>query len=333
MSKLTYKNINYPCNSNETVLDVLQEHGVAVPSSCRSGQCQTCLMQAVKGTPPAASQKGLKDTLKAQNYFLACSCHPDEDLEVALPNTDTARIKATVHSIEKLCHDIVGVHLSCDQPIEYKAGQFINLFRDSELARSYSLASVPSHDKHLTLHVRKVPDGRMSSWIHHELNSGDAIEISLPVGDCFYTAGKSEQPMLLVGTGSGLAPLYGIARDALEQGHTGSIQVYHGTRFLDDLYLTNELRELSYQHKNFKYIPCVSDEAVTDNTIRSGHVLDVALADNSKLSGWRVFLCGNPEMVKAAKKKAFLTGAAMKEIYADAFVPASLVKRQEANSV
>lgn len=323
MSKLTYNSITYTCPEDQTVLDVLHAHDVPVPSSCRSGLCQTCLMQAVKGTPPEAAQQGLKDTLKAQNYFLACCCHPNEDLEVSLPNSDTARIKATVNSIEQLCHDIVGVTLHCEQALDYKAGQFINLFKDSTLARSYSLASVPAQDKHLTLHVRKVPDGRMSSWIHHELNSGDSVEISLPVGDCFYTSGKPEQAMLLIGTGSGLAPLYGIARDAIAQGHTGPIRLYHGSTSLDGLYLMNELRQLAESHENFSYIPCVSGEPVEDESISNGQVLDVALANNARLTNWRVFLCGNPDMVKAAKKKAFLTGASMKDIYSDAFIPAA----------
>jgi len=323
MYKLTYNNIIYTCAETATVLDALHAHDIPVPSSCRSGLCQTCLMQAVKGTPPASAQKGLKDTLKEQNYFLACCCQPDEDLEVSLPNSATARVSATVHDIEHLCHDIVGVTLHCEQPLDYKAGQFINLFKERTLARSYSLASVPALDQHLKLHVRKVPDGRMSSWIHHELKRGDAMEISLPLGDCFYTSGKPEQSMLLIGTGSGLAPLYGIARDAISRGHTGAILLYHGSASLNGLYLMDELRQLAESHENFKYIPCVSDEPVNDESVSKGQVLDIALADNSKLTGWRVFLCGNPNMVKAAKKKTFLTGAALKDIYSDAFVAAS----------
>ena len=323
MSTLTYINTTYTCTANETVLDVLHAHDVAVPSSCRSGQCQTCLMQATSGTPPAEAQKGLKDTLKAQNYFLACCCKPNEDLEVTLPNSTTARIKATVSNIEKLCNDIVSVSLHCESPLDYKAGQFINVFKGNTLARSYSLASVPTQDSHLTLHVRKVPDGRMSSWIHHELRNGDSVEISLPVGDCFYTDGKPEQEMLLIGTGSGLAPLYGIARDAIAQGHTGAIKLYHGSANLDGLYLMDELRQLAESHSNFSYMPCVSDEPVEMENIAQGHVLDVALAEHAKLTGYRVFLCGNPNMVKAARKKTFLTGAAMKDIYSDAFVPAA----------
>jgi len=48
-------------------------------------------------------------------------------------------------------------------------------------------------------------------------------------------------------------------------------------------------------------------------------VLDVALKDNPDLSGWRVFLCGNPLMVKAAQQQTFFAGASMREIFADPF--------------
>ncbi len=95
----------------------------------------------------------------------------------------------------------MSVSLHCEPPLDYKAGQFINVFKDNTLARNYSLASFPAQDDYLTLHVRKVPDGRVSSWIHHELSDVDAVEISLPVEDCFYVAGKPEQAMLLIGTG------------------------------------------------------------------------------------------------------------------------------------
>ena len=39
-----------------------------------------------------------------------------------------------------------------------------------------------------------------------------------------------------------------------------------------------------------------------------------------KLAGHRVFLCGNPDLVNLLRKKVFLAGAAMKDIYSDAFV-------------
>ncbi|MCL7422062.1 MAG: FAD-binding oxidoreductase [Methylobacter sp.] len=320
MVTIHYAKDNFELGEDQSVLDCLTDRGVPVPFSCRSGACQTCLMRATGGKPPEVSQQGLKDSLKLQNYFLACVCHPTEDLEVALPDDDDiqAAIPATVKSLTLLNPEIMHVALECHAPIEYRAGQFINLFQDPTLGRSYSLASVPYEDDHLHLHVRRLPQGRVSGWIHEELRPGQTVEVRGPAGDCFYTPGNSEQGLVLIGTGSGLAPLYGIVRDALGQGHTGPIHLFHGSRDLDGLYLTGELHDLVRQYTNFNYVPCLSGGDVPHG-FAAGRAHDVAFQQIPDLKNWRLFLCGHPEMVKAARMKAFLAGASMKDIYADAF--------------
>ncbi len=320
MVTIRYAKDNFELDENQSVLDCLTGHGVPVPFSCRSGVCQTCLMRATGGTPPEISQHGLKDSLKLQNYFLACVCHPSADLEVALPDDDDiqAVIPATVKSLKLLNADIMQVVLECHLPIDYRAGQFINLFQNQALGRSYSLASVPHQDEHLHLHVRRLPEGRVSGWIHEELRPGETVEIRGPGGDCFYIPGNSDQGLILIGTGSGLAPLYGIIRDALSQGHSGPIHLFHGSRDLSGLYLTGELHDLVRQYSNFNYVPCLSGEDVPHG-FAAGRADDVAFQQMPNLKNWRMFLCGHPEMVKIAKKKAFMAGASMKDIYVDAF--------------
>jgi ferredoxin len=124
MVTIRYAKDNFELGDNQSVLECLTSRGVPVPFSCRSGACQTCLMRATGGTPPATSQQGLKDSLKLQNYFLACVCHPTEDLEVALPDDDIqAAIPATVKSLTLLNSDIMHVALECHAPLEYRAGQ------------------------------------------------------------------------------------------------------------------------------------------------------------------------------------------------------------------
>ena len=321
MANIAFEGKSYACGENETVLDCLNGHGVPVPSSCKAGVCQTCLMKATKGEVPAESQKGLKSTLVEQNYFLACSCRPFDDIEVSLPGAEFGRIPATVLGIEPLNGDIVCVKLYPGRDFEYRAGQYINFYKDESTSRSYSLASVSNLDECIKLHVRKIPQGRVSTWIHESLSPGDSVEISEAAGDCFYTPGNPDQGLLLIGTGSGLAPLYGIIRDALMAGHAGPIRLYHGSLNVEGLYLISELRQLAMTHQNFSYTPCVS-EGMAPEGFSSGIVLDVALKETPELSGWRVYLCGNPNMVNAAKKKTFLAGASIRDIYADPFVPA-----------
>ena len=318
MTTISLDGKNYPCREKESVLDILLKADMPVAYGCREGVCQSCLMRSLTGKPPVDSQKGLKDTLQNRNYFLACQCYPDQDLEVAFPDSEAMRIQARVVEKESLNAEIVRLTLAFDSEFEFLSGQFVNLSRADGLSRSYSIANIPGEEKFLDFHIRRLPNGLFSSWVHDELEEGTELILSEAKGSCYYLPGQPEQPLLLVGTGSGLAPLYGILQDALTKGHSGPIQLYHGSRHPEGLYLIDEMRRLSKTVDNFEYIPCVSADIETRGFAK-GRAHDVALASKETLNGWKVFLCGHPDMVNQTKMMAYLKGASLSNIYADAF--------------
>lgn len=316
--ELRFDGAVYDCGESESVLEALQRQGVPLPYSCRNGVCLICMLRAVDGQIPTAAQEGLRDTLRHEGYFLACSCVPVVNLDIALPDAAAVYGRAVVKAVETLAPKMCRVVLQPATPLYYRAGQFINLRRIDGLMRSYSLASVPHLDRDLELHVKRLEGGRMSNWIAGELEPGQALDIQGPNGVSFYVPGKPDQDLLLVGNGSGLAPLIGIARDALHSGHTGDIHLYHGSRHPDGLYLRDTLAELAACHANFRYVPCLSGDEVPAGH-RAGRADVTAFADLPDLSAWRVFLCGYPPMVHAAKRTAFLKGATLADIHADPF--------------
>ena len=206
--------------------------------------------------------------------------------------------------------------------MDFYAGQFVKLKRADGLTRSYSIANSRMHATHLTFHIRRLAGGRFSEWAHQELQVGDTIEVSDPQGLCYYLPERQDQGLLLIGTGSGLAPLAGIATEALHHGHTGPIHLFHGSREMDGLYWIEEMRQLQREYPNFHYTPCISQGDPPAGVAR-GRANDVALAAIPDLKGWRVYLCGHPDMVNQTKKQAFLNGASMQDIYSDAFHVAS----------
>jgi CDP-4-dehydro-6-deoxyglucose reductase len=317
---------SFTLEPGETVLNGLLRQGVAVPNSCRAGACQSCMMQATAGAPSPDSQKGLKDAQRAKGLFLACSCVPTGDLTVSFANDAAQRSRGVIRRVDRLSHDVARVLIDCKEPIAYFPGQFLNLVRGDGLVRSYSLASLHSPpgvapgDESLELHVRRVRGGQMSEWLHDETVVGEPVELHGPMGDCFYVAGRPEQPILLIGTGTGLAPLYAIVRDALRHGHTGPIRLYHGARGPAGLYLVDELKRLAERHANFSYTACVLEGPTDDPQVRIGAIDQIVLKDTPKLAGYRAFLCGDPAIVNALRKKVYLAGAKMSDIYADAFV-------------
>ncbi len=317
MPIITFNNQQYRCQDDESVLACLTRHGLTLPSSCQNGVCQTCMMRASSGEVPEKSQQGLKPTQKSQGYFLACVCKPQQDMVVEQANT-LNQYSATVCEKSMLNADIARIRITPPQDFEFHPGQFINIVGNSgALVRSYSLANLG--DESLEIHVKRIPNGAMSNWLVDELAVGDAITFQGSTGDCFYLDNKPEQPILMVGISTGLAPLYGIVRDALQRGHRGEIKLYHASLATAGLYYIDELQQLAAQHDNLSYIPCVLHGTAPQGGEQGA--IDQIVGALGDFSGWRVFLCGDPPIVNTLRQKCYLGGAHMLEILSDPFEP------------
>ncbi|NIA67253.1 2Fe-2S iron-sulfur cluster binding domain-containing protein [Pelagibius litoralis] len=315
---LRFNGAEIPCPQGSTVLDALIEADQSVEYSCKNGICQTCVLRADRGAVPAESQVGIKDTLKALGYFLPCVCLPEGSLEISVPEDADLLGRARVVSKETLSPSVSRLVIEPATPLYYRAGQFLNLRRDDGLTRSYSLASVPHLDPHLEFHIKTLPGGEMSTWIRDDVSPGQPLEFGGPNGACFYLPEHPEQNLLLIGNGTGLAPLIGIARDALHSSHHGDVYLYHGSRHVAGIYLHEDLLELQTLFPNFHYVPCLSGDAPPQG-YRAGRAEAVALGDFPDLTNWRIYLCGYPPMVNAAQRKCYLAGARMDDIHADPF--------------
>lgn len=324
MAKVLYENTVCELEAGETVLDCLLRHDFDIVYSCRTGKCHACLLRVKAGPVPEAGQKGLKETWRERGYFMPCVSRlvHNEIIDVGDLNEGENYI-ARILSIEKISTSVARVRLEVPADFSYHPGQFITIVREGEdsVARSYSLASVPSQD-FLELHIRRWPGGQMSTWIHDELRPGDSLAIRGPYGDCFYVGGQPERPLLLIGTGTGAAPLWGIARHALISGHTGPIQFMHKGHDEDALYLHDELQALAHGHETFTYHPCVTIDG-GDGGVSFGSIIELARNQLLKLDNpldARAYICGNPDVVKMLRKELFLAGMPMREILYDAFV-------------
>ncbi|RMH50201.1 MAG: oxygenase [Zetaproteobacteria bacterium] len=318
MTTITFEQQQYDCREDESVLACLTRHGLTLPSSCQSGVCQTCMMRATAGRVPERAQQGLQPTQRVQGFFLACVCHPTEDLTVERADT-LKTYRGMVCGKTMLNGDVARIRITRPEGFDYHPGQFINVLRDEgRVVRSYSLASID--DEALELHVKAIPGGAMSEWLVHRLAVGSPLTFQGPIGNCFYLEGKPDQPMVMVGVSTGLAPLYGIVRDALARGHRGPIRVYHASLAASGLYYVEEMRRLAAAHDNLHYIPCVLHGPAPEG----GEVgaVDAIVAATGDFSGTRVFLCGDPPIVNSLRQKVYLGGAHMLEIFSDPFDPA-----------
>lgn len=318
MPFITFKDTQYELLENETILACLTRHQVSYPNSCQSGVCQSCISKLTDGQMNPEWQKGLKENLKVQNYFLPCIAKPTGDVTLSLPQAKDINDQASIISKELLTHNVLKLTLKTDNLAKWIPGQYINLVNPNNIIRSYSIANIPEDDGFIELHIKLRPDGVMSQWLIDEASLASSIIIRGPNGDCFYVnVDKVAFDILLVGTGTGLAPLIAIAKAALKLNHQGTITLLHGGLVEDDIYYVKELASLSQQYNNFVYKNCV-----LKGTGRYPEIsIDKLMLDKlTNPQNTRIYICGPEVTTKDLKKKAFMAGAALQHIYSDAFI-------------
>lgn len=317
MGELLYRGAPVAFEPGESALDALERAGLGPKGVCRAGLCGACLVRVRVGDVPERARQGLAPRMVAQGVAFACclvGTGPFDLLDVG----DAATCAATIEELETIGRDVVRVGLRTEVPLDFRPGQYVVLERADGIERSYSIASLPT-DALLELHVRRTPGGALSPWFFDPSTLGQSVRLRGPLGTCCYDPGRPDQALVLAGAGTGLAPLLGILRDALAQGHRGPIDLYHGARDEGGLYHRAELAALARAHTNLHVHGCVLAEPTADRSLRTLGLGEAVLADRANLEGARVFLCGDGALVKSLKRRFFLAGAASRDLLSDPF--------------
>lgn len=317
MTLITFENKSYQVNENESVLDCLLRNGEAITNSCRNGICQSCLMKSAS-TISTASQKGLSEAKKRSGLFLSCQEFPTSDIEILKANSSIMSFDATITSQKIISDSVVIIKVMPEDNFDYKAGQFVNLLRADGLCRSYSIAN-KTGDKELEFHIRKVPNGQMSSWLYDEKLSGEKIKISDPLGECYLTDFMHEKDLLLIGVGTGLAPLYGIALDCVQSNRERKVNLFHGGLSFNSLYYIEKLQEIECNNDFFTYQPVYLEGDVKEGFIQGDLIKIIKDFDYDK-NNTIVIICGDSQLTKKLKQEIFLSGVPSINILSDEFV-------------
>lgn len=310
---ISFDGKKYHIKEGETALDAMLRGGANIQFSCRKGSCRSCMLEAVSGELGEEAGARLSDEMRERNLFLPCVTRSANQVEARIPDLSQWNIKALVAEKNQLSDDVWQLLLEPLTTIGWRAGQFINLTSNDGETRSYSLVSIPEEDYFAELHIRRYPDGKVSNWVAETLMPGDEVYIQGPVGTCYYDSAMAGQPMLMIGIGTGVAPLIGIARDALRRGHDKPIMLYHGATLEKNLYLRDKLNALEAEYPNFKFCCAASQDGVQQR------VVDMAFSEKPDLREHILFLAGSPDSIETARIKAVACGIKLSAIHADPF--------------
>lgn len=318
--------IRLPVQDGQTILEAALRHGVAYPHGCRSGRCGSCKSRLVDGEVDMLphSRYALPEAEKACGFILACRAVPKTDATVAwIGNDDPAAAppiedrEGVVVSLDNLTHDIrrVRIRLEGTDALTFAAGQYADIRFGQSPARSYSMANRPG-DPELEFHIRRVPGGITSGYVHIALQPGERVALRVPLGSSHLREAHSG-PMLCIAGGSGLAPIHSIVDTALAHGMRQAIHVYFGARTERDLYFLEHFEALAHRHANLSFVPVLSDAQAT--SYRTGFVTRAVASDLRDLTHWKAYVAGPPAMVESAMALAFERGLNSQDMHADVF--------------
>ncbi|MGE0861958.1 MAG: NADH:ubiquinone reductase (Na(+)-transporting) subunit F [Gammaproteobacteria bacterium] len=294
----------------QSMLDAALRAGIWLPYACNHGLCGTCKVEVLDGDVEHnhASAFALMDLEREEGKTLACCATLVSDVTIEAEvdeEPDALRLpvgdhRARVTRIEPLTPTIKGITLAIDGAgLAFQAGQYLNVHLPGlDQPRAFSIASSPREPNVLELHVRRVPGGAATTWLHESLREGDELRVTGPLGRFFVRRSAPGDCLFLAG-GSGLSSPKAMIEDLLEAGDGRAITLVHGARTVDELYCQARLGELAARQANFRYVPAVS-EAAPGWTGEVGHVHEVAerLFDG-RFAGLEAYLCGPPAMIDA----------------------------------
>ena len=330
--------IEMDVNEGETVLDAAFRQGISVMHGCKEGQCASCKSLLIEGDIELLkySTFALMESERDTDHILLCRTLAFSDLTIELLNYDedllsrSIAVKSfpgTVTAIVPLTQDICKLTIELQSPIRFWAGQYVDLEVPSQgVTRAYSMASPPNGGTTLDFIIKQYPNGAFSALLSGGLKPGDAIIAKGPYGTCFRREGRTG-PLILIGGGSGMSPLWSILSDHIASGEQRPIRFFYGARTRADLLLMAELAAHSLALPDFKFIPALSHAGEDDGWEgETGFIHEVVARTlrTEKLQGdMDAYSCGPPPMIDAVLPILQMAGVEPERIYFDKFTPAT----------
>lgn len=253
------------------VLDAAIAAGVQVPYNCRGGACGTCKAEILDGAVEHGWVMGfaITDDEIAGGRCLICSSKPRTGhLRLRMLNAIPRPLKhsplipaeysvlvVATHSVTTSVRQIT-VQFPSPTTFRFDDGMYMEfLLPGIEPARPYSIATTSDPDGSppdglLSFLVGRHERGQASSYLHGRLMPGDSVRLRGPYGT-FRLPESTKGPVVMLASGTGLAPILSMLRRLLAQKHGDTVELLLSVRTRSEILLLNELTALSRRHPNF----------------------------------------------------------------------------------
>lgn len=334
MKQFEVRNINsgttFTVNEGESVLNAALRQGVILPYSCKNGTCGSCKGKLESGEvhypfhPPLA----LSREEIGEGSALLCQAEPIEDLVIRAREIEAVRdihvrtMPARVIEKTLLTPDVMRLKIKLPdaQRLQFLAGQYLEILLKDGKRRAFSIASAPQSEDIIELHIRHVEGGGFTGWVFDELNVRDILRLEAPLGTFFVRNDAVDRPMIMMGGGTGFAPLKSMIEDLLAHHDKRPLHLFWGAHSQADLYMYDQAREWADRNEHLQFTSALVEPGDADKTGSfEGFVHEAVLAQYTDLTAFDIYMSGPPAMIDAGRAAFLENGAQQRRIFFDSF--------------
>ncbi len=317
----------FQARPGETILSAALRHGVVLPYSCKNGSCASCKCRLIEGelhypyNPPVALD--LDDL--SHGHGLACQAVPASDVLIEaheltqVADIPLRKLPARVESMERFTPEIMCLRLKLPRAarLQFLAGQYIDIIQADGKRRAFSIASAPSETEFLELHIKQVTGGGFTGHVFDAMKLKDILRFEGPLGT-FFVRRDSSRPIIMMGGGTGFAPLKSMIEELIEAGDSRPIVLFWGVARESDLYARQLIEGWSDRHPDFRFVPVLTEPG-PDWTGEQGLVHEAVIRHYPDLTGFDVYMSGPPAMVYHARQAFLAAGSEESQLFYDSF--------------
>ncbi|MFZ6052985.1 2Fe-2S iron-sulfur cluster-binding protein [Halocola ammonii] len=235
-----------------------------------------------------------------------------------------------VSKINRETDDAVSIQLDIsglEDKFSYKHGQYITFkvpVNGEDLHRSYSLCSAP-HESELRVAVKRVDQGKGSTFLTEELKEGDTLEAMSPEGNFTIALDeKNKKHYVFFAAGSGITPIFSIIKAVLRNEPESKLTLFYGNSSKEQIIFKDELDTLAQQNEGRLTTHHIltdgsSDKAIFNGRIDFGKTLELLINFCSDDLEKEYFICGPAGMMKSVQNALADNGIEKGKIHLEYF--------------
>ncbi len=248
-----------------------------------------------------------------------------------------------VKEIVKETNDTVSVSFQVPEDLKeayaFTPGQYLTLkltINNEEQRRSYSICSSSAED--ITVAVKRVENGLVSSYLNEVLKENDEMEVMTPEGNFTLETDQAKKRKFVgFAAGSGITPIMSMIKQLSMDEKETVFTLFYSNKMESDVIFKHQLDKLAGDNLKINYIYTRQklNNPLLEGRIDKSKATELIKADLSCLNADAFYLCGPEEMifnVKSALEEFGVLKTKIKfELFTTPVLMAEKPKQQEAD--